>query len=697
MAENLNLQLTVDTSGASTSVGSLKKQLREAQAEVTALAEKFGATSKEAINAAKRAAELKDAIGDAKALTEAFNPDAKFKALTASLSGVAGGFGAVQGAMALFGAESEDVQKTLLKVQSAMAISQGLQSVGESIDSFKQLGAVIKSTTAFQKLNETANKAAAFSLKLIGVAAETTSTSFKVMKGAIAATGIGVLVLALGEAISAFQSFQSSAEDAAAAQAELNKKAVEFADMDLDTATKSIARRQKVDIAEAKFKGKTAKEIYDIEESYRQQTRDALQRHWIEIGATNVEGRIKDEQDIKASLADSKAAKFEFDAAENKRIEDNNKQAAERAKQNNDRAKQLQKEKDNAELDAQDKINKLKTDIQISAITDEYEAKRTEIEAQLFNEIKQVNSNEKLKAETKKALIIELGNKANFDIAKIEKEQKDAKDKKDKEDLLKKQEEDRDIRVFGLRERIDLIDKERQKKDYDISKDAENLQLKKDLLNQSMLIELENLDLTELQKLEIKKKYADENEKINTDEVEKDKKNKADLLNAQKQFEDAKYSIATEGLNLIGQLAGQGTALAKAAALSQIVIDTGRGFASGLTIAQNSAKATGPAAAFAFPIFYATQIAAVLGAVGKAKSILSQVPGGGGAGGAVSAPSISTAAPMAPQAPTAQTTNISQQSINQMGNQAIKAYVVESDVTNNQQRIEAIRQRARFS
>ena len=52
---------------------------------------------------------------------------------------------------------------------------------------------------------------------------------------------------------------------------------------------------------------------------------------------------------------------------------------------------------------------------------------------------------------------------------------------------------------------------------------------------------------------------------------------------------------------------------------------------------------------------------------------------------------------MAPQAPTAQTTNISQQSINQMGNQAIKAYVVESDVTNNQQRIEAIRQRARFS
>jgi len=48
--------------------------------------------------AAKRASELKDRIGDAKALTDAFNPDAKFKALTASLSGVAGGFAAAQGA-----------------------------------------------------------------------------------------------------------------------------------------------------------------------------------------------------------------------------------------------------------------------------------------------------------------------------------------------------------------------------------------------------------------------------------------------------------------------------------------------------------------------------------------------------------------------------------------------------------------------
>ena len=81
---------------------SLKDQLVAAQKEVQILSEKFGATSKEAIEAAKRAGELKDTIGDAKALTDAFNPDAKFKALSGSLQGVAGGFSVVTGAMGAF-------------------------------------------------------------------------------------------------------------------------------------------------------------------------------------------------------------------------------------------------------------------------------------------------------------------------------------------------------------------------------------------------------------------------------------------------------------------------------------------------------------------------------------------------------------------------------------------------------------------
>lgn len=140
MAEKKVIELEVKTE----SLKPLKAQLREAQAEVTALAEKFGATSQEAIQAAKKAAELKDAISDAKDLTDAFNPDAKFNALSNSIGGVLNGFQAYEGALGLIGVESEDLQKTLLQVQSAMALSQGIQGALEAKDSFKQLGGVVK-------------------------------------------------------------------------------------------------------------------------------------------------------------------------------------------------------------------------------------------------------------------------------------------------------------------------------------------------------------------------------------------------------------------------------------------------------------------------------------------------------------------------------------------------------------------------
>ena len=162
MAEKKVIELEVNSN-----LGNLRQQLKQAQIEVQTLAEKFGATSDQAREAAKRAAELKDRIADAKALTDSFNPDAKFKGLGQALTGVAGGFAAVQGAMALVGNQSEEVEKTLLKVQSAMALAAGIDQLTEAKDAFVNLG-------------KTAVKA------------------FDAIKGAIGSTGIGLLVVALG-------------------------------------------------------------------------------------------------------------------------------------------------------------------------------------------------------------------------------------------------------------------------------------------------------------------------------------------------------------------------------------------------------------------------------------------------------------------------------------------------------------------
>ena len=207
---------------------SLKAQLKEAQMEVQALADKYGATSKQAVEAAKRAADLKDRIGDAKALTDAFNPDAKFKALSSSLSGVAGGFSAVTGAMGLLGAESEDVQRLMLKVQSAMALSQGLQALGESRDAFKQLGAVAKNA-------------------LQGI------------KSGIAATGIGLLVVALGTIVAYWDDIKAAVSGVSDDQKKYNAAVAEDV----------MAQKAKMDTMDKqdnilKLQGKSEKQITEL-------------------------------------------------------------------------------------------------------------------------------------------------------------------------------------------------------------------------------------------------------------------------------------------------------------------------------------------------------------------------------------------------------------------------------------------------
>ena len=204
MAETKVVNLEVKTN-----TESLKKQLKEAQREVEALAAKFGATSEAAVNAAKKAAALKDEIGDAKALTDAFNPDAKFNALSGALSGVAGGFSAVQGAMGLIGVDSKKVEETLLKVQSAMAFSQGLNSLMGAKDAFVNLSAVIGKTAIGQKLLNAAQVVGAAVMKALNF----------VMKQ----NPIFLIIAGITAAVLAFKYFSSSTETATEKNEKLNK------------------------------------------------------------------------------------------------------------------------------------------------------------------------------------------------------------------------------------------------------------------------------------------------------------------------------------------------------------------------------------------------------------------------------------------------------------------------------------------
>ena len=141
MAEKRTIELEIQDN-----TKSLKAQYKEAVKELQKVSAAYGETSAEAIQAAKAAADLKDQIGFTNDLVNSFNPDAKFNALSKSVGGVLDGFQAVQGSLGLIGVEGEAVQEAMLRVQSAMALSQGIQGVMEAKDSFKQLGGVIKDT-----------------------------------------------------------------------------------------------------------------------------------------------------------------------------------------------------------------------------------------------------------------------------------------------------------------------------------------------------------------------------------------------------------------------------------------------------------------------------------------------------------------------------------------------------------------------
>jgi len=220
MAEKRTIELEVKDN-----VKSLKAQYKEAVVELQRVSAAYGETSDEAIRAAKAAAQLKDQIGFTNDMVNSFNPDGKFNALSKSFGGVLDGFQAVEGGLGLIGVEGEAVQEAMLRVQSAMAFSQGIQGVLEAKDSFKQLGSVVKDVVLglFKKNAVTAAGAAVDKTNVIttgaqaiassglataqtGVAVSTgvASNAMKLFRIALISTGIGAIVVAVGLLIANF-------------------------------------------------------------------------------------------------------------------------------------------------------------------------------------------------------------------------------------------------------------------------------------------------------------------------------------------------------------------------------------------------------------------------------------------------------------------------------------------------------------
>lgn len=221
---------------------------------------------------------LTDAWSDATAQATILAHDQRgMQGIIVGLSGVSGAMSAAQGAVGLFAGENENLQKIMLKVQSLMAITMGLQQlqaaldkdsafrlvtlnglkqlwnklIGESSDviatenaaitenaAAQELDAAATSTdtaaqtknnastvagTAAQVANTAATKSATVATTAQTIATRAASIALKGLKAALISTGIGAVVVLVGELVSWLTTLFDTISEAEEREKELNE------------------------------------------------------------------------------------------------------------------------------------------------------------------------------------------------------------------------------------------------------------------------------------------------------------------------------------------------------------------------------------------------------------------------------------------------------------------------------------------
>lgn len=661
MATALEIDLLINAAQGANTLKDVKSSLKAIKDAMLSV----GEDSKEFTKLARSAENLKGKLDDVNDRIRAVDPDG-FAALTNFAGKAAGAVSLVSGAMALLGTESEDVQKALMKVQAAMALSQGLDSIKGMVKAYKDLASLIKATTIWQNIMNALEKQsialkAAQAQATVGqaVATEGATIAQKALNIAMKANPLGLIIIAITALVAVFVTLNEvmggASDETLKLNAELEKQ---------KKITSALIAQYENEIIVLEAMGNQEEKIYELKKQMMLQQIHELELS-VEVHKSKVRG-IKDNDSLYESLlkiadATGMNAYGEELAAQNKK-----ERAAEELKALEDETAQIATLK--AQLTALD-INEEKRIV--DATQDKLDKEKEAADKKLADSKKSAEEQNRINQELHDADIKRL-------IALGQREEKARQDKLAAELYLAEQLEQ--IRLAGVerRETQEAAEKAQRDEFFALFPEAMRKQEETSLEFVKRLLDEGRISFLE---------YSTAIVAIQQDTDEKRR-------NSQLQFAEATISILAN----LSSLAKQGSNAQKALALSQIAADTAVGFIKGLVVAQTAAAATGPGAAFAFPIFYASQIAAVLGAAKKAKDALSGGSGGGGASGSSSMgaslgsggiAAINTA-PAQPQAPTTQlgqNGNVTGQNGQQ---NSIRVFVVESDITNSQNNVSVV-------
>jgi hypothetical protein len=254
------------------------KELTRALKEYQNLALEAGESSPIGRQALSEAGELKDRLMDLKSAIKTTGQDGR--ALQASLQlggGIVAGFGAVQGVMALVGSESEDLQKTLVKLQAVQA----------TLASVEEIRSVLEKESALRITLVTIAEKARTAATIVSTFVTNGSTlALKAFRVALIGTGIGAIVVLLIAAADAMGLFGDSADAAAKKVEDLNKKLEKQSDL-TKKLNEDIDNNAKVQKLKAQIAGKTEADIIQIEKEAQAEKAKNLYNYYLQTQKAN--------------------------------------------------------------------------------------------------------------------------------------------------------------------------------------------------------------------------------------------------------------------------------------------------------------------------------------------------------------------------------------------------------------------------
>ena len=386
--ENIVFDTSINVGNSGNSIKSVRAELRQLNQELATLEP----GSARFVEAATRAGKLKDTIGDVKNAVDAFNPEGKFKAFAGAVGIAANGFSALQGAMSIFGADSENLNKVIAQTQGAIALATGLNGLLGMGDAF----VLLKTQIVGQVI-----------------------PSLLTLRGALIATGIGALAVAVGVLYANWDKFVNLIAKYIPSLSVLNDKTAENTKL-LEENTKaneeaSKGFKKQIDLQIAGIENVRQREIAALAEKQRRD-KQALEKEF--INASNF-------KELKLALEaaqkrESKDLQDKFDKEDDdkqKAIESKNKERADKIKKQKDY--ELNYAKEIAALKLKVEEGNLEADKEIQNIIafnkdladKEKEEKDKEKEAAYRNHLNEIAKDELLSAEERFRALDELNKK----------------------------------------------------------------------------------------------------------------------------------------------------------------------------------------------------------------------------------------------------------------------------------------------